>query len=143
MRSLYTPGALHGHCFRSAGLPMSDVARVHRPSITLTPQGNLLVAGSNPNNYFTADAARTSPFPTPRPRAPLIDPHHRSPRRPGSRPRHRRDPRVSTPYPPFFNPKLHLSSTPNSTSKSLSCGQTREGPNFACPTVTAGYSRFG
>ncbi len=53
--SLYTPGSPLGRRFSNEGLPTSDIARVYHSSITLTPQGNFLVAGSNPNNNFTAD----------------------------------------------------------------------------------------
>ena len=53
--SLYTPTAPLGRRFSNAGLPTSDVARVYHSSITLTPQGNFLVAGSNPNGNFTDD----------------------------------------------------------------------------------------
>ena len=53
--SLYTPAAPLGRRFSNTGLPTSDIARVYHSSITLTPQGNFLVAGSNPNNNFTAD----------------------------------------------------------------------------------------
>lgn len=48
--SLYTPDAPLGQRFSNIGLPASDVARVYHSSITLTPQGNFLIAGSNPNN---------------------------------------------------------------------------------------------
>ncbi|KAI0076968.1 hypothetical protein K474DRAFT_1182017 [Panus rudis PR-1116 ss-1] len=47
--SLYTPSAPLGRRISNAGMPTSDVARVYHSSITLTPQGNFLVAGSNPN----------------------------------------------------------------------------------------------
>ncbi|KAM5542449.1 hypothetical protein V8D89_003908 [Ganoderma adspersum] len=53
--AIYTPTAPLGLRFSNAGLPTSDVARVYHSSITLTPQGNFLVAGSNPNGNFTAD----------------------------------------------------------------------------------------
>ncbi|KAI0737814.1 glyoxal oxidase precursor [Daedaleopsis nitida] len=48
--SLYTPDAPLGQRISNAGMPTTDIARVYHSSITLTPQGNFLVAGSNPNN---------------------------------------------------------------------------------------------
>ncbi|KAM5542440.1 hypothetical protein V8D89_003899 [Ganoderma adspersum] len=59
--ALYTPTAPLGLRFSNAGLPTSDVARVYHSSITLTPQGNFLVAGSNPNGNFTADPSLKFP----------------------------------------------------------------------------------
>ncbi|PIL37675.1 hypothetical protein GSI_01369 [Ganoderma sinense ZZ0214-1] len=59
--SLYMPAAPPGRRFSNAGLPTSDVARVYHSTITLTPQGNFLVAGSNPNNNFTADPSLKFP----------------------------------------------------------------------------------
>ena len=55
--SLYTPTAPLGERFSNVGMPTSDIARVYHSSITLTPQGNFLVAGSNPNANFLAPAA--------------------------------------------------------------------------------------
>ena len=54
--SLYTPSLPLGQRISNKGLPTSDIARVYHSSITLTPQGNFLVAGSNPNPNFTAPA---------------------------------------------------------------------------------------
>lgn len=48
--AIYTPGAPLGQRFSEAGMPSSGIARMYHSSITLTPQGNFLVAGSNPNN---------------------------------------------------------------------------------------------
>ena len=59
--SLYTPTAPLGQRFSNKGLPTSDIARMYHSSITLTPQGNFLVAGSNPNNNFTADPSLKFP----------------------------------------------------------------------------------
>ncbi|EJF63628.1 glyoxal oxidase precursor [Dichomitus squalens LYAD-421 SS1] len=47
---LYTPSAPLGQRFSNEGMLSSGIARVYHSSITLTPQGNFLVAGSNPNN---------------------------------------------------------------------------------------------
>ncbi|PIL37695.1 hypothetical protein GSI_01389 [Ganoderma sinense ZZ0214-1] len=46
---LYTPSAELGGRFSNAGMPSAEIARVYHSSITLTPQGNFLIAGSNPN----------------------------------------------------------------------------------------------
>ncbi|KAI0705752.1 glyoxal oxidase N-terminus-domain-containing protein [Cerioporus squamosus] len=54
--SLYTPTAPLGRRISNAGMPTSNIARIYHSSITLTPQGNFLVAGSNPNPNFTAPA---------------------------------------------------------------------------------------
>lgn len=47
---LYTVGAALGQRFSSKGMPTSNIARMYHSSVTLTPQGNFLIAGSNPNN---------------------------------------------------------------------------------------------
>ncbi|KAH9939374.1 glyoxal oxidase precursor [Epithele typhae] len=47
--SLYTPDRARGERISNAGMPSSGIARVYHSSITLTPQGNFLIAGSNPN----------------------------------------------------------------------------------------------
>ena len=47
---LYTPSAALGRRFSNAGMPSAGIARVYHSTITLTPQGNFLIAGSNPNN---------------------------------------------------------------------------------------------
>ncbi|EIW61172.1 glyoxal oxidase precursor [Trametes versicolor FP-101664 SS1] len=51
--SLYTPDAPLGERFSNAGMPDSGIARVYHSSITLTPQGNFLIGGSNPNVNVT------------------------------------------------------------------------------------------
>ncbi|EIW62408.1 uncharacterized protein TRAVEDRAFT_184707 [Trametes versicolor FP-101664 SS1] len=51
--SLYTPNAPLGQRISNAGMPDSGIARVYHSSITLTPQGNFLIAGSNPNGNVT------------------------------------------------------------------------------------------
>ncbi|EIW61178.1 glyoxal oxidase precursor [Trametes versicolor FP-101664 SS1] len=51
--SLYTPDAPLGQRISNAGMPDSGIARVYHSSITLTPQGNFLIAGSNPNGNTT------------------------------------------------------------------------------------------
>lgn len=61
--SLYTPDAPLGQRISNAGLPTSDIARVYHSTITLTPQGNFLFAGSNPN-LNTTFAAPGVKFPS-------------------------------------------------------------------------------
>ncbi|THU97460.1 glyoxal oxidase precursor [Dendrothele bispora CBS 962.96] len=48
---LYHPAAPRGRRFDREGLPTSDIARLYHSSVTLTPSGNLFVAGSNPNGH--------------------------------------------------------------------------------------------
>ena len=47
--SIYTPDAPLGQRISNAGMPSSEVPRLYHSSVTLTPQGNFLIAGSNPN----------------------------------------------------------------------------------------------
>lgn len=51
--SIYTPDLPLGQRISNEGMPTTDIARVYHSSITLTPQGNFLVAGSNPNGNTT------------------------------------------------------------------------------------------
>ncbi|KNZ74338.1 hypothetical protein J132_07195 [Termitomyces sp. J132] len=46
---LYDPNAPLGQRFSNDGLPSSEIARVYHSTVTLTPNGNIFVAGSNPN----------------------------------------------------------------------------------------------
>ncbi|KAJ7178622.1 glyoxal oxidase N-terminus-domain-containing protein [Mycena crocata] len=50
---LYTPSDRLGHRMTQEGLPTSDIPRMYHSSVTLTPQGNILLAGSNPNGNVT------------------------------------------------------------------------------------------
>ncbi|KAH9911058.1 glyoxal oxidase precursor [Epithele typhae] len=54
--SLYTPDLPLGHRISNKGMPNSGIARVYHSSVTLTPQGNFLIAGSNPNPNTTLAA---------------------------------------------------------------------------------------
>lgn len=47
--TIYNPSAPAGQRFSSVGLPTSDIPRMYHSVATLTPSGNILVAGSNPN----------------------------------------------------------------------------------------------
>ncbi|KAF9469361.1 copper radical oxidase [Collybia nuda] len=46
---LYDPHALPGQRFSSAGMPKSSIPRLYHSVATLTPGGDVMVAGSNPN----------------------------------------------------------------------------------------------
>ncbi|KAJ7576482.1 glyoxal oxidase N-terminus-domain-containing protein [Mycena floridula] len=46
---IYHPNAAPGHRFNSAGIPSSDIPRLYHSTATLTPNGTILLAGSNPN----------------------------------------------------------------------------------------------
>ncbi|KAJ6487983.1 glyoxal oxidase N-terminus-domain-containing protein [Mycena sanguinolenta] len=50
---LYTPSAALGSRFSQEGLPTTDIPRMYHSTVTLTPQGNLLLAGNNPNGNVT------------------------------------------------------------------------------------------
>ncbi|KAJ6470095.1 glyoxal oxidase N-terminus-domain-containing protein [Mycena vitilis] len=50
---LYTPSAPLGRRMTQEGLPTTNIARLYHSSVTLTPQGNILLAGSNPNKNIT------------------------------------------------------------------------------------------
>lgn len=69
--SIYTPGAPLGQRISNAGMPNATIARMYHSTITLTPQGNFLVAGSNPNNstMFTEGVKFPSEF-----RVQMLDP---------------------------------------------------------------------
>jgi hypothetical protein len=51
--SIYNPSASSGSRFSNAGLPTSSIARLYHSVSTLTPSGNIMIAGSNPNLNFT------------------------------------------------------------------------------------------
>lgn len=46
---LYSPSGSAGQRFSSAGMPTSDIPRLYHSVATLTPSGDIMVAGSNPN----------------------------------------------------------------------------------------------
>ena len=59
--SIYSPDLPLGQRITNRGMPNAGIARVYHSSVTLTPQGNFLIAGSNPNNDFnnTVDMFRS------------------------------------------------------------------------------------
>ena len=56
--SIYTPSLPPGHRISNAGMPTTNIARLYHSTVTLTPQGNFLIAGNNPNG----DVNLTVPF---------------------------------------------------------------------------------
>ncbi|KAF9033576.1 copper radical oxidase [Panaeolus papilionaceus] len=46
---IYTPNAPLGRRISNQGMPSTDIARLYHSTTTLTPMGNILIAGSNPN----------------------------------------------------------------------------------------------
>ncbi|KAJ7261183.1 glyoxal oxidase precursor [Mycena rebaudengoi] len=51
--SIYTPTAPLGRRISNRGMPKSKIPRMYHSSVTLTPAGNILYAGNNPNGNFT------------------------------------------------------------------------------------------
>ncbi|KAF4617447.1 hypothetical protein D9613_006409 [Agrocybe pediades] len=47
--SLYTPSAPLGKRISNKGMPTTNIARLYHSTASLTPLGNILIAGSNPN----------------------------------------------------------------------------------------------
>jgi hypothetical protein len=50
---LFTPSAPLGKRMSQVGLPTTNIARLYHSSVSLTPQGNIFLAGSNPNSNVT------------------------------------------------------------------------------------------
>ncbi|KAF7316243.1 hypothetical protein MIND_00142900 [Mycena indigotica] len=50
---LYSPDAAVGRRMSQDGLPTSNIPRLYHSTVTLLPQGNILLAGSNPNPNVT------------------------------------------------------------------------------------------
>ncbi|KAK0192258.1 glyoxal oxidase N-terminus-domain-containing protein [Armillaria mellea] len=57
---VYDPSAPASSRFSSAGIPATDIARVYHSTASLTPNGTIMLAGSNPNT----DSTTTTKFPT-------------------------------------------------------------------------------
>ncbi|KAG6908451.1 hypothetical protein DXG01_004534 [Tephrocybe rancida] len=56
---IYDPKAPLGKRFSSEGMPPTDIARLYHSTATLTPSGNIFIAGSNPNqNPFIVNNTR-------------------------------------------------------------------------------------
>ncbi|KAJ7599660.1 glyoxal oxidase N-terminus-domain-containing protein [Mycena floridula] len=75
--SLYTPGAPLGERFSNSEMPTTDIPRMYHSTATLTPNGNIFIAGSNPN--FVVN--HTTKFPTEF-RAEFLNPPYMSRSRP-------------------------------------------------------------
>ncbi|KAK0192267.1 glyoxal oxidase N-terminus-domain-containing protein [Armillaria mellea] len=56
---IYDPSAPASSRFSSAGIPATDIARIYHSTASLTPNGTIMLAGSNPNNDVT-----TTKYPT-------------------------------------------------------------------------------
>ncbi|KAK7062811.1 hypothetical protein VNI00_000304 [Paramarasmius palmivorus] len=50
---IYDPAAAAGSRFSSAGVPASTIPRMYHSTASLTPNGTIMLAGSNPNNDVT------------------------------------------------------------------------------------------
>uniref|UniRef100_A0A0W0F0Z7 Copper radical oxidase n=1 Tax=Moniliophthora roreri TaxID=221103 RepID=A0A0W0F0Z7_MONRR len=50
---IYDPAAPAGSRFSSSGIPASTIPRMYHSTATLTPNGTVMLAGSNPNNDVT------------------------------------------------------------------------------------------
>ncbi|KAK7449324.1 hypothetical protein VKT23_013467 [Stygiomarasmius scandens] len=59
---LYDPGAPVGMRFSREGLPATDIARLYHSSTSLTPNGNIFIAGSNPHGGQVMDVEFPSEY---------------------------------------------------------------------------------
>ncbi|XP_006462814.1 hypothetical protein AGABI2DRAFT_179427 [Agaricus bisporus var. bisporus H97] len=75
--SIYTPDAPLGQRISNAGMPTTDIARIYHSSVTLTPKGNLLLAGSSPNTVVVNGTQYPSEF-----RAEYLNPPYMTVERP-------------------------------------------------------------
>ncbi|KAF9449103.1 copper radical oxidase [Macrolepiota fuliginosa MF-IS2] len=60
--SLYTPDAPLGQRISNREMPTTDIPRMYHSTATLTPQGNILVGGSNPNPTIVNGTTYPSEF---------------------------------------------------------------------------------
>ncbi|KAJ7039410.1 glyoxal oxidase precursor [Mycena alexandri] len=60
--SLYNPSAPLGHRISNQGLPTTDIPRLYHSTTSLTPSGNVLLAGSNPNPNVNMTVKFTTEF---------------------------------------------------------------------------------
>ncbi|KAJ7595315.1 glyoxal oxidase N-terminus-domain-containing protein [Mycena floridula] len=58
--TLYSPLAPRGRRFDNSMMPTTDIPRLYHSAATLTPNGNILVARSNPNPNFTTGVQYSS-----------------------------------------------------------------------------------
>ncbi|KAF9467904.1 copper radical oxidase [Collybia nuda] len=74
---LYTPDAPLGQRFSKEGMPTTDIARLYHSAVTLTPSGNIFIAGSNPMSNVDNTTKFHSEF-----RAEYLNPPYMSVERP-------------------------------------------------------------
>ncbi|KAF9467903.1 copper radical oxidase [Collybia nuda] len=74
---LYSPDAPLGSRFSKEGMPTTDIARLYHSVVTLTPSGNIFIAGSNPNDGIVNTTKFHSEF-----RAEYLNPPYMSVQRP-------------------------------------------------------------
>ncbi|KAL4260895.1 Glyoxal oxidase [Pleurotus pulmonarius] len=60
--AVYDPDAPVGRRFSSAGIPASKVPRMYHSTASLTPDGSIILAGSNPNEQFTTEGRFPSEY---------------------------------------------------------------------------------
>jgi len=60
--TLYSPLAPHGQRFSNKLMPTTDIARMYHSTASLTPNGNILLAGSNPNFNVTTGVKFATEF---------------------------------------------------------------------------------
>ncbi|KAF9019743.1 copper radical oxidase [Hymenopellis radicata] len=56
--SLYTPSQPVGQRISNQGLPTTDIPRLYHSSVSLTPMGNVFIAGSNPNTLIVNEGVK-------------------------------------------------------------------------------------
>ncbi|KAG7095570.1 hypothetical protein E1B28_006303 [Marasmius oreades] len=56
---IYDPAAPAGSRFTSSGIPASTIPRMYHSTASLTPNGSVMLAGSNPNTDFTTTTFQT------------------------------------------------------------------------------------
>ncbi|KAG6853387.1 hypothetical protein C0991_004788 [Blastosporella zonata] len=74
---IYDPKAPLGNRFSREGLPSSEIVRLYHSTVTLTPSGNILVAGSNPSTHIVNDTQFHTEF-----RAEYLNPPYMTASRP-------------------------------------------------------------
>ncbi|KAF8901815.1 glyoxal oxidase precursor [Mucidula mucida] len=56
--SIYTPWDPVGQRISNQGLPTTDIPRLYHSSVSLTPMGNVFIAGSNPNTLIVNEGVK-------------------------------------------------------------------------------------
>ncbi|KAF5355836.1 hypothetical protein D9756_004311 [Leucocoprinus leucothites] len=60
--SIYDPDARLGQRISNEGMPSTDIPRLYHSTATLTPSGNIMIGGNNPNGAIVYDIKYTSEF---------------------------------------------------------------------------------